>query len=187
MTRILVALITILPALAQAQPADDDVEPGAPHDGWRLDAKLGGSDGKDNGLPDGYGLGIAVGHETVHGRVGVTKAVAVELSHYSTDFMGAFPDSHETAYFALAMVRAAYHGETWQPYASFGVGVGRVSGWDSQAGDLGDTMLALSGTVGIAYKVTDTLAIGPFLQYKPCFEPALNQFWDLGVAATFGL
>jgi hypothetical protein len=47
-------------------------------------------------------------------------------------------------------------------------------------------LLALSGSVGVAYKVTDTLAIGPFLQYKPCFGEVFSQFWDLGVAGTFG-
>ena len=187
MTRFVVALITIVPALAQAQPADDDHEPGVPRDGWRLDAKLGGSDGKETNLPDGYGLGVAIGRETMHDRVGVTKQLALDVSHYSTDWMGVIPDAHATAYFALVQVRVAYHGESWRPYASAGIGVAHVSGWASQAGSVSDTMLAFSTTVGLAYKVTDTLAIGPFLQYKPCFEPALNQFWDLGLAGTFGL
>jgi hypothetical protein len=122
-------------------------------------------------------------------RFGVIKILALEFSHYSTDFMGARSDYGQRAYFALAMIRAAYHGETWRPYASAGIGLGYLSSDDAMLANHRDTMLALSGSIGIPYNIIDTLAIGPFLQYKPCIGSSIGavQFWDLGVAATFGL
>ena len=154
MTKMWFACLVLVPATALAEPVDDDWSSGAPHDGWRLDAKLGITDGKDNHLPDGYGLGVQLGHESMSDRTGITKGVALEVSHFSTDFMGATPDYRETAYFALAFVRAAYHGETWRPYASAGAGVSYVSAFDPRVGSASDTMLALSFSVGIPYTLT---------------------------------
>ena len=189
-SKFFIACILLVPTAGLADPNVDDSTStaGISPDGWRLDVKLAISDGQETHLSKGYGVGGLIGHETMYGRVGITMGVAVELSHYSSNtFMGAARDVRETNYFALAMVRVAYHGETWRPYASFGVGMDYVSGSDSMTGDTTDKMIAFSLSAGVAYQLTDTLAIGPFLQYQPCFEPALNQFWDLGLAATFGL
>jgi hypothetical protein len=75
----------------------------------------------------------------------------------------------------------------WHPWASLGAGFGYMRGNTADYVWFSDPMVALSASVGAEYKLTDTIAFGPFLQYKPCFDFSLNRYWDLGLAATFGL
>jgi hypothetical protein len=184
---VLFALVAGVPAIGRAEPADAN---DGKDTGWRIGVKLGDSDGEDSTLPDGWGVGVLVGHETMHGRVGMTKALALEIQHYTTDYadlMGAATDHRQSGIFLLAAVRWTYHGEIWQPWASLGAGFGYMRGITPEYASFSDPMLAVSASVGAEYKLTDTIAFGPFLEYKPCFDFSLNQYWDFGVAATFGL
>lgn len=170
-------------ALASSSALADDT--------WHLDAHAGASDAVTAGdhLAAGVNVGVELGRERRWGRVGLMYGADLQMSHFGEgdDHLGTM-----TTFIALADYRLSYHADRVTPYVSLGAGLAtfRASYAMSAmlpAGDVEwDQAFAVGVGAGVKWQASKTVAVGPYVRWTPTFEPALNQFLDIGISGTFG-
>jgi opacity protein-like surface antigen len=173
---------------ADSAPAHDDAteDLAPPQDGWRSDVSLGASRFPSASIDVGTGVsvGVLVGKEWMSDRMGVQLGLELEAQSFGHILTS---DGDLNTYAARPTVRFSYYANHWMPYGEVGLGYMYASESDTVGGmsvSSTDNMLALEAAVGLSYRIGDRFALGAYVRYEPCFEPALNQFVDIGAAFT---
>lgn len=157
-----------------------------PSDGWRVNAAIGAADYPTNSAA-GTGVATSVrgGYEWMRGQVAWGVGLELEMESNGTAGEMPFTSSAFNTYFARPTVSFAYYGEHWLAAAALGIG----AVYETATGTLGgmpisesNEMLAIAGSVGLSYRITDRIARGPYVRYAPCLEPALSQYVDFGIS-----
>jgi opacity protein-like surface antigen len=186
-TAIVIASALLVPSLCFADDRDSaPTQSSVPSDGWRVDATIGAA---DYPTISGYGTGVATsvrgGYEWMRDRVALGLGLELEVASFGAGGNMPFTSSAFNSYFALPTASAAYYGDHWLATASLGIGLGHETATGMLEGTPlaeSDNMFALAGRVGIAYRITDRVAVGPYFRYAPCDEGAISQYLDFGLA-----
>lgn len=191
---LLIGIATLLvPAVSFADDAARDDGPAAesvPHDGFRATVTIGAARAESTSVNLGTGGSVAgrATYEWMYGRLGVGVGFELEAQDFGDGPWSLNPPNSSVTlrtYAARPTASVVYYGDHFLPYASLGVGFMHAAGsvtTDTMSMSETDNMLSISASAGISYRITNRIALGPYVSYQPNFEPALNQFVDIGVS-----
>jgi hypothetical protein len=189
-----IASVLLVPAVCFADDTARDTAPAAasvPRDGWRSNVTLGAAEfpsaASGTNLGTGSSASVLLGREWMHDRIGIEAGLELESQSYGGSWYDMlFTDSATiNTYSVRPTVRVTYYSDHWMPYAALGAGYSYASESGTVAGmgvSASDNLLAIAASAGVSYRIGDRYALGPYVRYEPCFEPALDQFVDFGVA-----
>lgn len=155
-----------------------------PSDGWRANVTIGAAEPATTKLGTGSSESAMYGFESMHGRLGVDLGLELEAQTYGSGWLVA-GSNRVDVYSARPTVQLEFYGDRWLPHASLGAGYAYGTGTgtiDGMSVSGSDNFLALAATAGIDYRITDRIAVGPYVRYAADWEPALNQFVDFGIS-----
>jgi len=180
-------LCTILfaPVLCFADGTDQPAPTSVPPSGLRSNVTVGAVDSASTRAGWGTSESALLAYGSMHGRLSIDVGVELETQRYSGVVSAV--EYRVANYAGRPTVGVEYFGDRWVPHASIGVGYmfvtasGAVQGMSASTSD---NLLAIAASAGVDYRLSDRVALGAYVRYEPCLEPALNQYVDVGLGLS---